>query len=146
MKIFLRYFDQGVQGSGGDFSNKKVQIFPHVCTKNCDCVHMCLKLKQYRNTRIWCKTLIFFYLGVNCKFNVRSLSNCLLFRRRRKFVWIPLSSSSIIFSWWGWGKGSPSKPPPQSFQKHFKGNYAENFFVQKVNALTCSLCLVISLV
>jgi hypothetical protein len=35
---------------------------------------------------------------------------------------------------------------PQGFQNNFKGNYAENFIVQKVNALKCSLCLVISLV
>ena len=41
--------------------------------------------------------------------------------------------------------GSPPPSPPQGFQKHFKRNYAENFFVQKVNALTSSLCLVISL-
>jgi hypothetical protein len=47
---------------------------------------------------------------------------------------------SVIFSWGGRGL------PPKVFKKNFKGNYAENFFVQKVNTLTCSLCLVISFV
>ena len=58
-------------------------------------------------------------------------------------LFYPPPPLSIIFSWEE--GGSPPKPP-QGFQKNFKGNYAENFFVQKVNALTSSLFLVISLV
>ena len=112
--------------------------------------------KKTRCSRHFFQTRIFFcrvFRGFSCLFTENLLSQEIIFQKirnekidvfaefldlsRKMFLGSQLLDSFAVFFVPGGG--------PKVFKKDFRGNYAEKFLSQKVNALTCYWCKNLSL-